>query len=94
LHFNSNGLPNLQNSKNGSLIYSKHDPIKESNRFSETILNEYSSLNYTPSTMICFGFGMGYHIESLLQKSGGKIRLACVEPDQSILEIPEVKKKF
>lgn len=43
--------------------------------------------------MICFGFGMGYHIESLLQKSGGKIRLACVEPDQSILEIPEVKKK-
>jgi len=43
--------------------------------------------------MICFGFGMGYHIESLLQMSGGNIRLACIEPDQSILEIPEVKKK-
>jgi hypothetical protein len=44
--------------------------------------------------MICFGFGMGYHIESILQMSGGKIRLACIEPDESILNIPEVKKKF
>ena len=43
--------------------------------------------------MICFGFGIGYHIESILQMSGGNIRLACVEPDASILEIPEVKKK-
>jgi hypothetical protein len=44
--------------------------------------------------MICFGFGMGYQIESILHMSGGNIRLACVEPDASILQIPEVKKKF
>ncbi len=37
---------------------------------------------------------MGYHIESILEKSGGKIKLVCVEPDSDLLEIPEVKKKL
>lgn len=37
---------------------------------------------------------MGYHIESILELSGGKIRLTCIEPDPSVLEIPEVKKKL
>jgi hypothetical protein len=36
---------------------------------------------------------MGYHIESFLNSGWDKIRLTCVEPDVSILEIPEVKKK-
>jgi len=44
--------------------------------------------------MICFGFGLGYQIEAILNLTRGKINLTSVEPDPSVLQIPEVKKKF
>lgn len=85
------GLLNLQNIKNGQFVHSNFDPKKEAERFIASIIPKIKTIEKTK--IICFGFGIGYHIEEFLYQAKAKIRFICIEPDFSIFKIQEVEEQ-
>jgi hypothetical protein len=66
-------VPTLRHEK--ILIHSSYDPVKEGRSFVK---------NVPPGSWVClYGFGLGYHVESLLQKIGpdGKLLVIELNPD-------------
>jgi hypothetical protein len=67
------GVPTLRHGK--LLIHSSYDPVKEGLGFTK---------NIPSGSWVClYGFGLGYHVESLLQKIGpdGKLLVIELNPD-------------
>lgn len=62
---------------NNSLIHSKYNPVKEGQTFAGKV---------KPGSQIClYGFGLGYHIESLLKKIGPSGSLLTIELNPDLL---------
>ena len=59
------------------LIHSSYDPVKEGLGFAK---------NVQPGSWVClYGFGLGYHVESLLKKIGPDGRLLVIELNPDLL---------
>jgi hypothetical protein len=62
---------------NNILIHSMYDPVKEGQTFAQKITN---------GSQVClYGFGLGYHIESLLEKIGPNGFLLAIELNSDLL---------
>jgi len=71
----TNGKPTLRFDK--LLIHSGYDPVKEGLSFAKSIL---------PGSRVClYGFGLGYHVQSLLEKLGPDGRLLVIELNPDLL---------
>jgi hypothetical protein len=71
----STGAPTLRHDK--LLIHSSYDPVKEGLGFAK---------NVQPGSWVClYGFGLGYHVESLLKKIGPDGRLLVIELNPDLL---------
>lgn len=71
----STGAPTLRHDK--LLIHSSYDPVKEGLGFVK---------NIRPGSWVClYGFGLGYHVESLLKKIGPEGRLLVIELNPDLL---------
>ncbi|WP_337983231.1 motility associated factor glycosyltransferase family protein [Lysinibacillus sp. C5.1] len=67
----SSGLDTLK--VNGYLLHSKFDPLKESEKIIEK--------NYKPGYVhVIFGYGLGYIVQSFLEKMEGDDKLVIIEP--------------
>ena len=63
----------------GSLIHSRYNPVKEGRNFVETSNIEAGD------TVICYGLGLGYHIEAILKRVGTEGKCYVIELNQSLL---------
>lgn len=71
----SSGLPTLR--FENTLLHSSYDPVKEAHRFAE---------NLQPGARVClYGFGLGYHLNAVLDKIGPDGRLLAIELNPDIL---------
>ena len=62
---------------NNILIHSMYDPVKEGRSFSKKVTN---------GSQVClYGFGLGYHIESLLEKIGPDGFILAIELNADLL---------
>ncbi len=69
------GAPTIR--YNNLLIHSRYDPVKEGQGFAK---------NVQPGSRVClYGFGLGYHVESLLEKIGPDGRLLVIELNLDLL---------
>lgn len=69
------GEPTLRLGK--LLIHSSYDPVKEGLGFAQ---------NIRPGSRVClYGFGLGYHVQSLLKKIGPEGRLLVIELNPDLL---------
>lgn len=59
------------------LIHSSYDPVKEGRNFSKSV---------QPGSRVClYGFGLGYHVQSLLEEIGPDGRLLVIELNPDLL---------
>lgn len=63
----------------GSLIHSKYDPLKEGERF--VTASGISS----GDDVVCYGLGLGYHVEAILDAIGARGRCYVIELNRSLL---------
>ncbi len=71
----ASGAPTLRFDK--LLIHSSYDPVKEGLSFAKSVL---------PGSWVClYGFGLGYHVQSLLEKIGPNGRLLVIELNPDLL---------
>jgi len=71
----STGDPTLRFDK--LLIHSSYDPVKEGRNFAKSV---------QPGSRVClYGFGLGYHVQSLLEQIGPKGRLLVIELNADLL---------
>jgi hypothetical protein len=63
---------------NSILIHSMYDPVKEGQMFSNEIKED--------SQVCLYGFGLGYHIESILKKIGPNGNLLVIELNPDLLQ--------
>jgi hypothetical protein len=63
---------------NSILIHSMYDPVKEGQTFSNEIKED--------SQVCLYGFGLGYHIESILKKIGPNGNLLVIELNPDLLQ--------
>jgi len=69
------GEPTLRCNK--LLIHSSYDPVKEGHSFAQ---------NVRPGSWVClYGFGLGYHVQSVLEKIGPDGRLLVIELNPDLL---------
>ncbi|WP_341875770.1 motility associated factor glycosyltransferase family protein [Defluviitalea saccharophila] len=61
-------------------LHSKYDPIKEAEKFADSQYSEQKE------NIIIFGFGLGYHIEAILNKLKGNQELYVFEMNFNIFE--------
>ena len=66
------------------LIHSVYDPVKEGNKFAKDI---------QPGSFVCLvGFGLGYHVQSLLEKVGPNGKLLVIELNLDLLSAAMILK--
>ena len=71
----ASGEPTLRYDK--LLIHSSYDPVKEGRNFTKSV---------QPDSRVClYGFGLGYHVSSLLEQIGPKGRLLVIELNPDLL---------
>ncbi|QPA30709.1 motility associated factor glycosyltransferase family protein [Thermaerobacillus caldiproteolyticus] len=63
---------------NGHYLYSRYDPLKDAERFI------HSQIDGSASVYCLFGFGLGYHVQELLQKEPDK-QIVVIEPYVSVI---------
>ncbi|MEK6590726.1 MAG: 6-hydroxymethylpterin diphosphokinase MptE-like protein [Nitrospinota bacterium] len=71
---------------NGILLHSSYDPIRDGNRFAET--SEIKS----GDTVLLYGFGLGYHVDSILKAVGENGNLLVLELNREILSLAFVSR--
>ncbi|MGZ0087114.1 motility associated factor glycosyltransferase family protein [Caldibacillus thermoamylovorans] len=77
IHPSKKGPPTMK--VNGHYLYSRYDPWKEAERFIE------SQIDRDANHYCLFGFGLGYHVQKLLEKEPNK-QIVVLEPSLSILQ--------
>jgi hypothetical protein len=63
---------------NGNYLYSRYDPLKDAERFIQSQMDESANI------YCLFGFGLGYHVQELLQKEPDK-QIVVIEPYVSVI---------
>jgi hypothetical protein len=63
---------------NGNYLYSRYDPLKDAERFI------HSQMDESANVYCLFGFGLGYHVQELLQKEPDK-QIVVIEPYVSVI---------
>jgi hypothetical protein len=63
---------------NGNYLYSRYDPLKDAEHFIQ------SQVDQSANVYCLFGFGLGYHVQELLQKEPNK-RIVVIEPYVSVI---------
>jgi hypothetical protein len=63
---------------NGNYLYSRYDPLRDAERFI------HSQIDGSANVYCLFGFGLGYHVQELLQKEPDK-QIFVIEPYISVI---------
>ena len=63
----------------GSLIHSRYDPVQEGRNFVAATNIDVGD------TVICYGLGLGYHVDAILEKVGPEGKCYVIELNQSLL---------
>lgn len=77
----ANGVPTL--AADGVLLHSLHDPMREAQRWALEACERLAAVGDAGATAVVFGFGLGWHLEALLEHWRGS--LTVVEPDDRLL---------
>jgi len=76
IHPSKKGPPTMK--LNGHYLYSRYDPLKDAERFIDSQIDRDAHVYYL------FGFGLGYHVQKLLQKEPDK-QIVVIEPYLSVI---------
>ncbi|RHX93333.1 hypothetical protein DLM76_14720 [Leptospira yasudae] len=82
---NPNGTLNLEETRSGFLFHSRFNPTSEGERISEQIPIPASQRE----TVLIFGFGLGYHVESFLKRVPEPVNVLILEPVVALKPIAE-----
>jgi hypothetical protein len=74
-------INNEQDNKKVTLLHSKYNPKKEAEQFASNQCNGNKKIN------ILYGFGLGYHVEKILQKIGNSDILYVIDLNLEVFRI-------
>lgn len=77
----ASGAPTL--AADGVLLHSAHDPAGEAQRWAFDACERLAAAEGSPATAVVFGFGLGWHVEALVEHWLGPVTV--VEPDDRLL---------
>jgi hypothetical protein len=80
---------NLYNLKKKNYVHSKVNPNQESKRFLDSISLDFTNIK----SIFVIGIGFAYHIDELFHRIEPFTKVYCMEPEQKVLELEQVKKK-